>query len=177
VAFGSDFAVRRDRYRAGELSVSLLPGPAPAAEPDPPAQGGDGQGTGPPPAAGGGTGMAPESSRRPVNHATPRLLARSARLDSRGRTAFSVRCTNAKARCAGALRLTVAGTWVGAGKFTVAPGARKTVRIRLTRRVRARLKARGRLKAVATLRVRTAGHRGVRQSRVTVTIRRAGAGG
>jgi hypothetical protein len=160
VAFGSDFAVRHGRLEAGEASIALLPGPAWPAEPTKPQ----------PSKPGGGTTKPLPPVVTPDNPATPRLVRRPLKINSRGRVAFTVRCAGLEGRCRGTLALRVKGETVARQRFAADGGERKTVRLRLPRALRKRTVLRGTI----VLAVRADGFAGTTRRTVAVTIRGRG---
>ena len=99
----------------------------------------------------------------------PALAIRGkANADRQRRTAtIRVRCREGASACAGAVRLRVGKRTVGAGRFTVAAGARRTIRVQLNRRARKLLTQRKH--AAATL---TISYRDGRTQRVRLRLTR-----
>jgi len=82
------------------------------------------------------------------------LVRRTLRASRSGKSvAVAVRCARGAQACAGSVRLVRAGRSTGRAAFRLAPGASRTVRVRLGARDRAVLRRSGRLRvkvAVAT---------------------------
>ena len=163
VAFGSDFAFRHGRSEAGEVSVTLLPGPPSAPEPEPTPE--PTPDPTPSPQAGGPPPAPPAEPVAKRNTALPTLTSRSLRVDSRGRVAFGVRCARVAARCRGTLALRFGGRTVARALFATA--GRKTVRVTLPRRLRSRPV----LNATAVFSVTADGYTGTVRRTLKITIR------
>ena len=73
-----------------------------------------------------------------------------------------MRCPAGERRCAGSLRLLVGGRTIGSGRFSLAAGATRTVRIELTRRARRLLADRARVQATLAITHRDGGTQRIR---------------
>ncbi len=85
------------------------------------------------------------------------LVIRGGKADAdreRRKAAIRVRCTRGAGACAGTVRLRVGERTVGTGRFRIAAGTTRTIRVALTRRARTLLAQRKRANATLTIRYR-----------------------
>ena len=136
------------------------PGDGGGGTPDTP--GGGTPGGGGPPGGGGQPG-----GGTPGPKATLRVRGGADAGRSRRTAAVRMRCAAGGRRCAGRLRLRVAGRTVATGRFALEPGTTRTVKVRLNRRARRLLAQRARVKATLVIT-----HRGGRAQRVRLRLTR-----
>jgi hypothetical protein len=111
--------------------------------------GGNPGGSGNPPV--GGEGGKPGAGR-PAISIRGKGKARKADADRKRRTAvIRVRCAPGTTECAGTVRLRVGGKTLGKGRFTVAAGAKGSIRVELNRKARKLLAQRKRASATLAI--------------------------
>ncbi len=108
------------------------------------------------PGGGGGT-TPPDVNPGPPTVRRSALAVRGGKADAdrkRRKAAIRVRCSRGAGACAGTLRLRVGERTVGTGRFRIAAGSTRTIRVALTRRARTLLAQRKRANATLTIRYR-----------------------